>query len=395
MDGHERARRQHRSLDTLLAAVLARTLAMSEKFLSSGLYTALLAPMGSGSPTCAITTPISPAGTCTHGNLRDVEHRPELETQPRHQQRGLVAGLAAERDGVVLVELAEREALGDEPDLGGADGVKRLPHQEQQQRYRHDDDDDLDTHGLLPFLGWSEAYRQARRRRLCTVTGRGMQLVPMSELELLAEYEPIVRLNLGELFFPTAVEDYVACCDLMERVAGQAPRVVVPRGELTLERLAEVGAAHPGTGMYLRLVDEPFSRAKTTMWRHRSERPRFRHASRLARVGVLSRVVDALNRISLLFRGKVAKGTEAAAEVLYRERMRTDHHPYYGRVVRAGGYVALQYWFFYPFNDWRSRIYGVNDHEADWEQVVVYLAEQPERSSASGVGRLLRARRDG
>ena len=56
--------------------------------------------------------------------------------------------------------------------------------------------------------------------------------------------------------------------------------------------------------------------------------------------------------------------------------MRTEHHPYYGRVVRAGGYVALQYWIFYPFNDWRSRIYGVNDHEADWEQVVVYLAEQ-------------------
>ncbi len=198
------------------------------------------------------------------------------------------------------------------------------------------------------------------------------------ELELLRAYEPIVRFNLGEFFFPTAVEDYVSCCDLMERVAGQSPRVVVPRGELTLDRLAEIGAAHPGTGMYLRLVDEPFSRTRTTIWRHRSERPRFRHASRLAQVGVLSRVVDALNRISLLFRGKVAKGTEAAAETLYREQMRTEHHPYYGRVVRTGGYVALQYWFFYPFNDWRSRIYGVNDHEADWEQAVVYLAEQPD-----------------
>ncbi|MBI4935074.1 MAG: hypothetical protein HY828_14420 [Actinobacteria bacterium] len=196
------------------------------------------------------------------------------------------------------------------------------------------------------------------------------------DVALLAAYEPIVRFNAGELFFPTAVEDHVACCDLMERVAGQHPRVVVPRGELTLERLAEVGAANPGAGMYLRLVDEPFSHPRTVKWRHRSDRPRFHHASRLARVGVLSRMVDALNRISLLFRGKVAKGTEAAAETLYRERMRTDHHPYYGRVVRAGGYTALQYWIFYPFNDWRSRIYGVNDHEADWEQVVVYLAEQ-------------------
>ena len=41
----------------------------SEKLPNSGLYTALLAPIGSGSPTCAITTPISPAGTCTHGNF--------------------------------------------------------------------------------------------------------------------------------------------------------------------------------------------------------------------------------------------------------------------------------------------------------------------------------------
>lgn len=198
-----------------------------------------------------------------------------------------------------------------------------------------------------------------------------------NDLELLAAYEPIVRFNLGEFFFPAAVEDYVACCELMQKVAGK-PQVVVPRGQLTLERLAEVGAANPGAGTYLRFVDEPFNRRRTAMWRHRADRPRFRHASRLARVGVLSRVVDALNRVSLLFRGKVAKGTEAAAETMYRERMRTDHHPYYGRVVRAGGYTALQYWIFYPFNDWRSRIYGVNDHEADWEQVVVYLADQPD-----------------
>ncbi|MFZ4721001.1 MAG: hypothetical protein ACOYMR_16360 [Ilumatobacteraceae bacterium] len=200
----------------------------------------------------------------------------------------------------------------------------------------------------------------------------------MTDLELLAAYEPIVRFNEGEFFFPTAVEDYVACCDLMRRVAGQHPEVVVPRGELTLERLAEVGAANQGPGLYLRFVDEPFNRTKTARWRHRGDRPRFRHASRLARVGVLSRVVDALNRVSLLFRGKVAKGTQAAAETMYREQMRTEHHPYYGRVVRTGGYTVLQYWVFYPFNDWRSRIYGVNDHEADWEQVTVYLADQPD-----------------
>ena len=51
---------------------------------------------------------------------------------------------------------------------------------------------------------------------------------------------------------------------------------------------------------------------------------------------------------------------------------------YYGHVTRQGGYVVLQYWFFYPMNDWRSSFGGVNDHEADWEQVSVVLAEGDE-----------------
>ena len=37
------------------------------KLPNDGLYTADLAPVGSGSPICEITTPISPAGTWTHG----------------------------------------------------------------------------------------------------------------------------------------------------------------------------------------------------------------------------------------------------------------------------------------------------------------------------------------
>ena len=40
-----------------------------EKLPKSVWYSALFAPIGSGAPTCAITMPISPAGTCTHGNF--------------------------------------------------------------------------------------------------------------------------------------------------------------------------------------------------------------------------------------------------------------------------------------------------------------------------------------
>jgi hypothetical protein len=44
-------------------------------------------------------------------------------------------------------------------------------------------------------------------------------------------------------------------------------------------------------------------------------------------------------------------------------------------VVRQAGWIVLQYWLFYPFNDWRSNFFGANDHEADWEKVFVYLSE--------------------
>ncbi len=200
-----------------------------------------------------------------------------------------------------------------------------------------------------------------------------------ADRDLLVAYEPVVRFTHGELFLPVAVEEYVERCELLERVPSERPKVVLGRGEITLDRLAAEGAAHPEPGQFLRLVAAPYGRAEQLRWNRRPDRPRFRAAGRLARVGVLSRVVDALIRVSLFFRGGgVAKGTQAAAETAYRETMRRDHHPYYGRVVRSGGYIALQYWFFYVFNDWRSRAHGVNDHEADWEQVIVYLAEQPD-----------------
>ena len=55
----------------------------------------------------------------------------------------------------------------------------------------------------------------------------------------------------------------------------------------------------------------------------------------------------------------------------------------------------MQYWFFYAMNDWRSSFGGVNDHEADWEQVTVFLvpcddaqgaAQTPDGSDVLRVG---------
>jgi hypothetical protein len=201
-----------------------------------------------------------------------------------------------------------------------------------------------------------------------------VDVITHDDLSLLRRFEPIVRFTEGEFFLPASVEDYVSCCELLEHGPDRQPVVVIPKGSLTIERLVEFGADHPRPGYHLRFVDAPFTRLEVAKWRVRSDRPRFHNASRLARVGVFSRGLDALNRASLIFRGRNASGTEAAAETQYRTRMRPDHHPYYGRVVRDGGYTVLQYWYFYAYNDWRSRVYGVNDHEADWEQVTIHLA---------------------
>jgi hypothetical protein len=55
--------------------------------------------------------------------------------------------------------------------------------------------------------------------------------------------------------------------------------------------------------------------------------------------------------------------------------VKEERYRYYGRVVRQKGWLALQYWFFYAFNNWRSGFYGANDHEADWEMISIYLYE--------------------
>ena len=124
----------------------------------------------------------------------------------------------------------------------------------------------------------------------------------------------------------------------------------------------------------LRFVERPLDRAEYRSWRQ-IPRERLSGVGRFTTTGVVGRLLDAGWRGSLLVRGKVPAGLTAAAETTYREKLEPDRFTYYGRVVRDGGYTCLQYWFFYAMNDWRSTFSGVNDHEADWEMVTVYLAQ--------------------
>ena len=199
----------------------------------------------------------------------------------------------------------------------------------------------------------------------------------MNDLELLRRHEPIVRLTRGELFFPCAVDAYVRGCSLWMRDESGRTREIVPRGALDLETLAARSEAPAGSSLHLRFVDEPLTAIDLQRWLQQPGRESFRVPGRLARVPFPSRLVDSGFNLSLLVRGKVPGGTAAAAEVAWRAcTAGDDRFVYYGRVVREGGWIALHYLFFYPMNNWRSGFHGVNDHEADWEQIFVYLYER-------------------
>ncbi|MDT0305266.1 hypothetical protein [Streptomonospora wellingtoniae] len=210
-----------------------------------------------------------------------------------------------------------------------------------------------------------------------------------TDLELLRTFEPILVFTRGELFFPADVDAYVRCCSLWCEDGDGKEFEVVPAGELTLDRLAGSEREWPDSEKHLRFVQENSLRAEARRHRRTARRviPR---SGRLAAVGVLGRIVDILMKLSLLIRGAVPGGVAAAAATRYRDRVGgAEGAPaaYYGRVVREGGYTALQYWFFYAMNDWRSTYGGVNDHEADWEKVTVYVVEDAQgRTRPAWVG---------
>jgi len=193
----------------------------------------------------------------------------------------------------------------------------------------------------------------------------------MNSLELLRRHEPVIRYTEGEMFFPTDVEGYVRRSELWRREDRDWERLRYA-GEVDLETLAAEQHRENGRPLFLRLVDRPLSATEYGRWR--TTRPPFRRQGRLARVGLVPRFLDAFFTFSLLLRGRVPGGTAAAASVKYNDMLRArPGYCYYGRLSLQGDYTVLQYFFFYAMNDWRSSFFGVNDHEADWEQVLVYL----------------------
>lgn len=207
---------------------------------------------------------------------------------------------------------------------------------------------------------------------------------------LLRRFEPVIRSTRGDKFYPMDVAPYVRACSLWVQRPGEEAACVVPGRKLSLDSLAQQPLDEAGAVHFLKFTDAddlgPDARGRRLrLFRRRAKafkesREAFRAGrGRLARVGYISRFVDALYSIALLARGRVPGEAAAAASVAYERIMKErEHYRYHGRVIRQDGWVVLQYWLFYPFNDWRSGFFGANDHEADWEKIFVYLSESEE-----------------
>jgi hypothetical protein len=207
-----------------------------------------------------------------------------------------------------------------------------------------------------------------------------------SDFGLLRRFEPVLRFTRGEKFHPTDVETYVRESSLWAHAPEGRDTLLVPQGELDLEKLIAPRPAPFGTVHYLRFI-EPLSLSEAALAlaeqaRLNAESDNTFHAGlgRLARGGLLPRIVDALFSASFLMRGRVPAALAAAAEIAYHHLQQADgRYTYYGRVVRHNGWTVLQYWYFYCYNSWRSGFNGVNDHEADWEHISIYLYQDGDR----------------
>jgi hypothetical protein len=212
--------------------------------------------------------------------------------------------------------------------------------------------------------------------------------VESRDIELLRRFEPLIRYTKGESFFPIDIERYIRQCSLWVQRPNGPAELLVPQGELTIDKLVKPRNDGFGAVYFLKFIEPldllglarySFDEAVKSLT-HAEQADRF-HAGRgrLARVGMLSRFLDALFSLTLLLRGRVTGDTAAAAALTYRRMQQvTPRYYYYGRVLRENGWLVLQYWFLYPFNNWRSGFFGVNDHEADWEMISIYCTESAE-----------------
>ena len=240
----------------------------------------------------------------------------------------------------------------------------------------------------------------------------------MNKLRLVRKYEPVLLFSKDgqgreENFFPMSVEHYVLQCRLHRK--GKGP-VDVP-GWLSLEVLGRMNPRQSKEYYLAYVADEVLSQSPSLI--------KQLHNGGLALYSVAGQVEPhllvetgpdvafaaydpALKRVDVAPSTKVSNlafappGEKTRSETGPGEvdflitdsqqlpaairnkaidryepyRDFAAHQPvYYYHVMHNRGYIVIQYWFFYAYNDWGTSHGGVNDHEGDWEAVFVFLQE--------------------
>ena len=185
-------------------------------------------------------------------------------------------------------------------------------------------------------------------------------------LELVRKYEPIIRYGKGENFYPMSVEPYIGACSLHHKETG----MVLPPQLVDVQML------------------EMFNRPQYYLIYAAQSIEDEKEFGRLLKFGEsLADVRGVKEEMEKLLEKAIKLGIKVQRAILpldlpeeVQERALenyggpTVNQPaYYYRVSEAGGFQILQYWFFYAYNDFATSHGGVNDHEADWEQVTLFL----------------------
>lgn len=215
--------------------------------------------------------------------------------------------------------------------------------------------------------------------------------------ELHEKYAPILRFNRDETFFPMRVEDMLRYSGLYRKGADQP---LLPPGEATPDALVRHGRS---SDTFLRSVTSgplraaeviaDWSSGALEMVYRWSASQRRTLAERLAQRaydwfspktaaaaqlfwwnGLVQQALDEALETAphgSLPRLILPSQTESSALAHYQA-----HKPppaYYYRQVVDAGYLCLQYWFFYSYNNWGTRFAGMNDHEGDWEGMMLFF----------------------
>ena len=210
----------------------------------------------------------------------------------------------------------------------------------------------------------------------------------MNKLELVRKYEPVLLFSknddgVDEKFFPCAVDHFIAESRLYHR--GKKKPIELPGG-LNLDTIADIPTSE-SIHYYLSYTADRLVKQSPSTWE-------WLQYDGLARFSVSSsdEEDDEFSDEELLEGGddsfglvdKVTQTQQLPPEVTdmaiaqYQPYTDFNKYPpvYYYRLMCNRGYLVLQYWFFYVYNDWGTTHGGMNDHEGDWELVTIFLDGQ-------------------